>query len=273
MTRRIVLHIGSPKCGSTYLQRVMLKNASVLTEHGVRYPDPGDGHPGNAGALPEVSRAEIDGWFADGVETVVLSHEDLFSKARTAQRLMKIAGKTGTEVQVIAFLRPFSDFLFGDYSQFMKQHFPRYLASRNPYDGRSFRDLIVRRVDKLNAARFLTNWQRIAGDAPIRVAGHREIKPVVEELIGALPLDWSVERHETNPSLRMEDCDRIAAALRRPHVPNSVIEQMYHAAFFKVDRPDSGRNAARRAVIEEMFAEENAQILEAFGYDNRLKPD
>ena len=48
MKRRILLHIGSPKCGSTYLQRALLQNRDRLAAHGIRYPHDGGEHPGNA---------------------------------------------------------------------------------------------------------------------------------------------------------------------------------------------------------------------------------
>ena len=35
MTQKIILHIGSPKCGSTYLQRVMVQNSETLLRHGI----------------------------------------------------------------------------------------------------------------------------------------------------------------------------------------------------------------------------------------------
>ncbi|SFE41555.1 hypothetical protein [Roseivivax sediminis] len=272
MSRRIVLHVGSPKCGSTYLQRVMLQNADTLLAHGIRYPHGGQTHPGNAGDTENWTQTDYDALFEGGIETVLLSHEDLYSKPNFAKPLLKAAEAEGAQVQVVVFLRPFSDFLFGDYSQFMKQNFWRYLETRNPYDGESFRDVIDRRLRRLKPARFLRNWQSAVRGTRVRVAGHRDIRATMEDLLGPLPLDWTVERHATNPSLRMEDCERIADALRRPWVPREVIEQMYRDAFHKVDRPDAGRSAARRRVIETLFAEENALILKQYGYDNRL-PD
>ena len=274
MNRRIILHVGSPKCGSTFLQRVMHKNADTLLAHGIRYPAPPEAHPGNAGDLKTIDRDRYEAMFADDVHTVVLSHEDLYSKARTADALVGLAQPEGTEIQVVAFLRPFSDFLFGDYSQLMKQNFDRYLQARRPYDGMTFRDLIDRRVDKLDPARFLSNWQARVKTPPVHVAGHRDIRPVMEGLLGAdMDLDWTVERHTTNPSLRMEDCDRIAEAMRRPDVSDETIKQMFIAAFHRTGRPDSGRNAARRRVIEGLFEDQNAAIEARFGYDNRLPPE
>ena len=274
MSRRIILHVGSPKCGSTYLQKVMHQNADALLARGIRYPAPPPDHPGNAGHIETIDRATLEEYFAGGVHTVVLSHEDLYSKARVADALTRLAKEDGTEIQVIAFLRPFSDFLFGDYSQFMKQNFDRYLATRKPFDGRSFRDMIDRRAKSLKPARFLGNWQAKIPKPRLIVAGHRDIRAVMEDLLGPdLDLDWRVDRHTTNPSLRMEDCDRIAEAMLRSDVSDEVIKSMFLSAFHKTGRTDTGRSLARRRVIEALFEDQNAAVLAQFGYDNRLALD
>ncbi|WP_146592015.1 hypothetical protein [Puniceibacterium confluentis] len=271
MTRRILLHVGSPKCGSTYLQQVLLKNAGTLAAHGIRYPHDGTGHPGNAADLEQIDRARLEALFADGTHTVVLSHEDLYSKARVADPLAALTREDGTIVQVLAFLRPFSEFLFGDYSQYMKQHFETFLAERKPYGGLDFPAFIDRRVRNLKPSMFLANWQKRFTDTALQVHGHHAIRPVMERQLGAgLALDWEVAHHSTNPSLRMADCDRIADAMRDPALPDEAIRDMFRAAFHHTQEPDTGRTPHRIARIETAFAEENAALLAQFGYDNRL---
>ena len=51
MFKKVILHIGAPKCGSTYLQKVMLKNQENLISKGFYYPTPPGEHPGNASDL------------------------------------------------------------------------------------------------------------------------------------------------------------------------------------------------------------------------------
>ena len=271
MKRRIILHIGSPKCGSTYLQQVMVRNRARLGLMGIAYPE-GDGtHPGNAAALAEIDRATLEGYFADGAHTLVLSHEDLYSLAKRGDALAALVAEDGTQVQVVAFLRPFCEFFFGDYSQFMKQHFQQFLASRSPYGGRNFREFAARRRETLQPALFLSNWQKRFPRTPVLVENHRAIRPVMERLLDAEDmLDWEVEAELTNPSLRMEDCDRLVAAMRDPDIPDEVIEAMFLEAFHHTDAPDAGRSDARKVWIEEMFAPQNAALLAQFGYDNRL---
>ncbi len=274
MSRRILLHVGSPKCGSTYLQQVLLQNADILEAHGIRYPhEHGEtpGHPGNAAELDRIDRAGLEAMFAGDMHTVVLSHEDLYSKARMADPLAELTRKDGTLVQVLAFLRPFSEFLYGDYSQFMKQHFETFLAERNPYGGMDFDAFIDRRVRNLKPAMFLANWQKRFTETALQVNGHRAIRPVMERQLGAdLPLDWEVPHHHTNPSLRMADCDRIAAAMRDTTLPDEEIRDVFRAAFHHTKQFDTGRTPERTARIEQAFAEENAELHAQFGYDNRL---
>src|SRR5690349_17412777 len=37
MTRRVLLHVGTPKTGTSYLQDVLFQNRPLLAEHGVHY--------------------------------------------------------------------------------------------------------------------------------------------------------------------------------------------------------------------------------------------
>ena len=274
MTRKIILHIGSPKCGSTYLQNVMLQNAEALLAHGARYPKGQEGHPGNAAGLADITREETEAMFDGGVHTVILSHEDLYSLSKNGRALAEIAAETGIEVQLLAFLRPFSDFVFGDYSQFMKQHFESFLAARSPYGGRDFEAFARRRIDNMSPATYLRNWSRLFPDHPLFLDSHRNIRQVSEYLLGyPAGLDWEVPLSKTNPSLRMEDCDQIAAAMRDPDRPDEEIRDMFRAAFHHTQEPDAGRSRARIDWLEEQFRPQNAALLEQFGFDNRPTAD
>lgn len=274
MTQRsILLHVGSPKCGSTYLQQVLLRNADVLLDHGFAYPHTNTGHPGNAADLADITAERLDSLFDFGARTVILSHEDLYGLPKRGDALAKLAPEMGINVQLVAFLRPFSEFIFGDYSQFMKQHFKRYLTSRNPYDGRDFAAFTQRRVENLKPSQFLRNWQKRFPDTSLRLAGHRDIRPIIEALLPGLPtLDWEVPRALTNPSLRMEDCDRIAAAMRDPSIKDAEIRHMMRDAFHDADEYDLGKTQERIDYVESQFEEQNKMLLEEFSYDNRLKP-
>lgn len=269
--RRLLLHIGSPKCGSTYLQQVFLRNVAALGKHGFCYPHTGSGHPGNAGDLAEIDAAKLDEMFVDGAHTLILSHEDLYGLPKRGDALAALVRPMDLDVQIVVFLRPFSEFVFGDYSQFMKQHFDHYLATRNPYDGRSFDDVAQRRFDRLWPAKFVSQWSERFPGRPVCLAHHTEIRPTIERLLPDLPaLDWTVPVDMTNPSLRIEDCDRIAAAMRNPQIADHEIRQMFTEAFHRTAEHDAGRTAERVAMIETGFAAQNADLLAQFGFDNRL---
>lgn len=275
MTRRILLHIGSPKCGSTYLQQVLLQNSDRLAAQGVAYPHDGGGHPGNAADLADVTQEKLDSWFAGDIHTVILSHEDLYSLAKRGDTLAGLTTGTDIDVQLICFLRPFSEFIYGDYSQFMKQFFDVFLAKRKPYDGRDFKAFAQRRIDTMKPAAYLRQWQQRFPNLPLILDGHRNIRAVMTGLLGAPladALDWEVDSNRVNRSLRMEDCDRIAAAMRDPNVPDEDIKQMFHAAFHHVGDSDAGKTEERTAWVEAQFAPQNATLLEEFNFDNRRKP-
>lgn len=270
MAQKIILHIGSPKCGSTYLQRVMVQNSETLLRQGIHYPAPEGSHPGNAAHLAEISQAEIDAMFAEGAHTVVLSHEDLYSLSKRGTALAEITKKAGIVVQLLVFLRPFSDFVFGDYSQFMKQFFDTFLAERKPYGGRDFETFAKRRIDTMKPAAYLTNWSKLFPELPIILDSHRNIKSVLDTVLGQ-PQDmvWDVPHHETNPSLRMQDCDIIAASMLDPACADDDIKQMFLNAFHHTQEPDMGRNPERVAWLEEQFRPHNEALLTQFGFDNR----
>lgn len=269
MGQKIILHIGSPKCGSTYLQRVLLNNQKMLQEHGVAYPHDGGSHPGNAASLDKITAAQLKSMFA-GANMLVLSHEDLFARAPVAKALAKHATTLGAQVQVVAFLRPFSEFVFGDYSQFMKQHFETFLNKRTPYNGRGFEEFAVDRSRNLAVTTYFKSWGALFPHQRIILGHPKDIRSVIEPLLGVEGLNWDVERHATNPSLRMEDCDRIAAAIRDRSISAPTIKQMFKDAFFHTGQSDAGKTADRIAWLEALFAQQNRNLLEAFDFDNRL---
>jgi hypothetical protein len=274
MPHHIILHIGSPKCGSTFLQNALLQNRGLLARAGLSYPHAGGPHPGNAADIADMIGAVLDSWFADGAHTVLLSHEDLYSVARRGDALAALTQERGITVQVVAFMRPFNEFVYGDYSQFMKQYFAKFLAERNPYGGRDFYTFAQRRVDTMKPAAYLMQWQRQFPALPLILAGHREIVPVMSGLLPpqvAQRMDWSVPPGRINRSLRMQDCDAIAAAMKDPAIPDAQITQMYRDAFQSSSLPDAGRTPERTAWIEAKFAERNARLMEVFSFDNSVE--
>ncbi|WP_139979803.1 hypothetical protein [Nocardioides litoris] len=124
MSRKVYLHVGAPKTGTTYLQDRLALNAATLADHGVHFPsrhalaDPAlsqfraaidlmgqdwGGPPGHAkGAWPALVRriGRLEG-------TVVVSHEVLApAAAEHVQRAMAdLTALGGTEVHVVYSVR------------------------------------------------------------------------------------------------------------------------------------------------------------------------
>ena len=106
MTRRAIVHIGSPKCGSTYLQRVCLQNGGVFSAHGFAYPPAPGPHPGNGAELLSMTGEGIAAAFAPGVHTLIYSHENLFWRGGNAGEVAGAFSKAAVSVRVVAFLPP-----------------------------------------------------------------------------------------------------------------------------------------------------------------------
>jgi len=270
--RRIILHIGSPKCGSTFLQRAMVQSREAMRAHGINYPHTGTGHPGNAADIEHLTGETLEALFDGAIHTVLLSHEDLYALTKGGDALSVLALKAGITVQLLVFMRPFSEFVFGDYSQYMKQHFDIWLASHNPYDGLDFTGFAKRRVGNLRPTIFMRQWQRRFPETPLMLASHKDIRSVTEQLLD-LPegiIDWNVPRNLTNPSLRLEDCNRLAAAMREATRDPDEIRAMYHEAYRHTDAPDADKTPELVAWLEAQFTNKNNMLLQVFGFDNRL---
>ncbi|QYJ03465.1 hypothetical protein KUV85_14180 [Nocardioides panacisoli] len=119
MSRRVLLHVGTPKTGTSYLQDVLFHNPEVLAEAGIRYPAerfdahflaaldlmrmPWGGLETEAvGAWDALARAvrEHDG-------TAVVSHEILANadRAQVRRALASLGHGDGTEVHLVVSVR------------------------------------------------------------------------------------------------------------------------------------------------------------------------
>ena len=123
MTQRVILHVGTPKTGTSYLQHVLFKNKRLLGEHGILYPaDRFDAHflaaldlmrlPWGGlereavGAWDRLA-AEVRDW---GGTTAVISHEILAGASRSqVGRALESLGHqrdgSGVEVHLVLSVR------------------------------------------------------------------------------------------------------------------------------------------------------------------------
>ena len=123
MTRKVILHVGTPKTGTSYLQDVLFKNKRLLGEHGILYAaDRFDAHflaaldlmrlpwgglereaVGSWDRLAE----QVRGW---GGETAIISHEILAgaSRSQVGRALTSLGHQrdgSGVEVHLVLSVR------------------------------------------------------------------------------------------------------------------------------------------------------------------------
>lgn len=113
MTRRVVLHVGAPKTGTTYLQDRLMLNRGSLARHGVHYPMVAGQGDHFRPALDLLQRPwggiehEVEGsWDALMTQvqrhqgTVVVSHE-ILAGAKPAQVRRVLGDLAGSEVHLV----------------------------------------------------------------------------------------------------------------------------------------------------------------------------
>jgi hypothetical protein len=97
--RRLVLHLGLPKSGTTYLQRMLMLNRDALAAIGMRYPGPGKDHFTAAQEVLAAAPPAADGPWAQlrdevrsAPDAVLVSHELLcFAPEDRIERVLALA--------------------------------------------------------------------------------------------------------------------------------------------------------------------------------------
>ena len=119
MSRKVLLHVGTPKTGTSYLQDVLFRNREVLAEAGIVYPaSRHDSHFLAALDLMQLPwgglQAEAIGAWDDLAQQVrahqgtsIISHEILATASRTqiGQALESLGHGAGTEVHLVLSVR------------------------------------------------------------------------------------------------------------------------------------------------------------------------
>ena len=123
MTRRVLLHVGTPKTGTTHLQDVLFRNREVLAAAGIAYPAtrhdshflaaldlmqlPWGGLQAEAlGAWDELA-GQVRVALERGAGTAIISHEILATASRTqiGRALDSLGHGAGTEVHLVLSVR------------------------------------------------------------------------------------------------------------------------------------------------------------------------
>jgi len=195
MTKTLFLHIGAPKCGSTYIQRTALKNQRTLRDYGVNYPHLGLGHPGNAAAIDQLTTPWVQNNISD-FDALFLSHEDLFAQAASARKLRNITKELDIKVHILCVIRPLSSWLRSDFSQSIRQAKWKECVTPN-----SFASFVDDRQHSLKPAQFIHEWQSVFRDSPIHLVPLTQIPDRFSKLHDAFThVDWALPQWRRNPS-------------------------------------------------------------------------
>lgn len=139
--RRLLLHVGGPKCGSSAIQAALAANSAALAARGVllasdRLDAEGGFIHGQVGYFDELkgrsdSAAELAGRFRQlavamdecAADTLVISAENLLLQTGAADMLIPPARAAGFTPEVVAYVRRWDDFLIAAWQQWgIKTH-------------------------------------------------------------------------------------------------------------------------------------------------------
>ncbi len=117
--RKVIVHVGTPKTGTTYLQDVLFRNRQTLAKHGLCYP--ADRFDGHFLAALDLMRLPWGGLETEAVGawdrlaakvracpgTAIISHEILAtaSRAQVGRALTSLGADQGVEVHVVLSVR------------------------------------------------------------------------------------------------------------------------------------------------------------------------
>ncbi|MGV6839760.1 MAG: hypothetical protein ACWA40_06165 [Planktomarina sp.] len=195
MTKSLFLHIGAPKCGSTYIQRTALKNQKTLRENGINYPHNGLGHPGNAAQIDQMTTRWVE-QNLQNFDALLLSHEDLFADAGKANKLRNVSEKLNINIHIICVIRPLSTWLSSDFSQSVRQS--KWSEGNNL---RSFIRFAVQRENSLKPAEFIQDWQMTFPRAEMHLVPLTKISERFSKLHpGFARMDWDLPKWRRNIS-------------------------------------------------------------------------
>jgi hypothetical protein len=119
MTRKVILHVGTPKTGTSYLQHVLFHNRPKLRRHGIVYP--ADRHDAHFLAALDLMRMPWGGLEAQAIGAwdklaasvrrahadAIISHEILAtaSRAQIGRALESLGHGDGTEIHLVLSVR------------------------------------------------------------------------------------------------------------------------------------------------------------------------
>lgn len=180
MAKRVILHIGRAKTGTTAIQRALQENRAHLATLGFDYPSERRDHnyavhPPRLSPDAPALRAHIDA----GERDVIISAEGLQHVPPAEVR----AWLAGLDVRVVVFLREQAEALASAYQQIVRaklyaETFPQYLA-RNALDYAAFLDAWVDQFGRDNVIVRIYDRERFGDSVPqfLDILGIRDHTP------------------------------------------------------------------------------------------------
>jgi hypothetical protein len=230
---RVVLHVGLPKTGTTYLQSVLWRNRRPLRRQGLLYPGRSRRqhmwasmvvreHPGLTKRSPAASRSwdELLAEVRDWPGTALISHE-FFGAATEAQARRAIERLGETEVHVVATARDILTVTTSRWQEYVRHGFGGVELDDFPPRMRAWNEWGWGSIDLESVLR------RWSGDLPpervhVIVVPGRDAprRALVDEFVGILGVDASsldVEQAQANTSLGVVEVEllrRLAPKLK-----------------------------------------------------------
>jgi len=294
---KLVLHIGTPKTASTFLQESCAANRDWLAARGVLWPDllaPTGNHitllyaseqkissfargyglktPQDAAQFRERLSGKIAEQIATappGVHTMLMSSENLTGNMRLPgiKVLRTLLAPHFGEIRILVYLRRPDDAILSMYAEFMRKGF----------SGATFRQFVDHTMDPAKAppflyyARLLREWAEVFGRETVtprlfdrqELAGGTVLEDFLTRVLGASPdLEGFIPSAQENPSLAAP----VLEFLRRlhPYIP-----------FAREEGPNPRRARLAPAIEKlptlprpQMSAAQSARIMDHFAAQN-----
>ena len=187
--KKILLHIGPPKTGSSAIQKCFLDNASILLENGIFYPSHATDNNGISSGHQHVILSEnvagelvidrkkigllIEEFNESQAHIMVLSSEAFFRRAHTLIRIVP-------NCEAIAFIRSPIDFIESIYNQSVKRHMNNAKIQLPAYISTSHLTALATLIDNNKTKN-------------IRLFAYKRGQDVVETFKKALSVDVNLE--------------------------------------------------------------------------------
>jgi hypothetical protein len=281
-SRRLILHIGGPKTGSTALQRTLFANREALRARGVDYAEVnlrgfghhdlayllGGGYPAFATPQPRTLGElldELDEALGGPAPTVVISSEN-FALHPNPGPLAAAAARAGRQVEVVVYVRRQDELVLSWYNQSVKaQGFAGPLA-----------DPSSSVHEQWDVAAVLAPWEAAFGAVTLRVyeKGQLVDDDICADFFQTAQLPAEGLPREADPSNTRLSRDLLEMQRITNRLPLTVQEKRkYHHALMALSRsPEVAptlndtplwTGAQRRALLAR-FADSNARVAQRY---------